>query len=225
MWTCSECRKAFNPSDTKHKYNLCKMCYFKPEVHKLYRTGEKTPLPDPDVNIGTGDAVKQVEVDPDVIDPRDAAADTFQWKINMPATLKKIRLTSDDDELRKFVDTGLGEQHTPVSETQLQGGVTLFGCKETGRSSSAHPNVTNLSRKLPAHFQAGIAQVLAETGKPKEAPKQPMMPDINSVATDIFSLKRMLLNYFRVKGIEPPPDILDGPEDVKPDHVVVLTKP
>ena len=42
------------------------------------------------------------------------------------------------------------------------------------------------------------------------SPKQPK-PDINTVATDLFQLKKMFLAYLRRQGIELPPDILDGP--------------
>jgi hypothetical protein len=42
------------------------------------------------------------------------------------------------------------------------------------------------------------------------SPKQPK-PDINTIATDIFQLKKMFLAYLRRQGIELPPDILDGP--------------
>jgi hypothetical protein len=45
-WTCSECRQDFTPDDKKYKFNLCHICYFNPAIAKLYRTGEKTPLPD-----------------------------------------------------------------------------------------------------------------------------------------------------------------------------------
>lgn len=40
--------------------------------------------------------------------------------------------------------------------------------------------------------------------------KQPK-PDINTIATDVFQLKKMFLAYLRRQGIELPPDILDGP--------------
>ena len=36
-------------------------------------------------------------------------------------------------------------------------------------------------------------------------------PDINTVATDLFQLKKMFLHQMRAQGIELPPDILDGP--------------
>jgi hypothetical protein len=40
-----------------------------------------------------------------------------------------------------------------------------------------------------------------------KAPK----PDINTIATDVFQLKKMFLHFIRTQGIELPPDILDGP--------------
>jgi hypothetical protein len=54
--------------------------------------------------------------------------------------------------------------------------------------------------------RSGLQGNVGPTGKPT-APK----PDINTVATDVFQLKKMFLHFMRVQGIELPPDILDGP--------------
>lgn len=40
-----------------------------------------------------------------------------------------------------------------------------------------------------------------------KAPK----PDIQTIATDVFQLKKMILHDLRLRGVELPPDILDGP--------------
>lgn len=64
---------------------------------------------------------------------------------------------------------------------------------------------------IAAQVAMGVSQALQGSGmqgnKGPTAPK----PDINTVATDVFQLKKMLLHYFRMQGIELPPDILDGP--------------
>lgn len=64
---------------------------------------------------------------------------------------------------------------------------------------------------IAAQVTMGVQQALMQSGlqgnKGPTAPK----PDINTVATDVFQLKKMLLHYFRMQGIELPPDILDGP--------------
>ena len=64
---------------------------------------------------------------------------------------------------------------------------------------------------IAAQVTTGVQQALMQSGlqgnKGPTAPK----PDINTVATDVFQLKKMLLHYFRMQGIELPPDILDGP--------------
>jgi hypothetical protein len=44
-------------------------------------------------------------------------------------------------------------------------------------------------------------------GKGGKAPK----PDINTIATDVFQLKKMFLHFLRMQNIELPMDILDGP--------------
>jgi hypothetical protein len=44
-------------------------------------------------------------------------------------------------------------------------------------------------------------------GGKQTAPK----PDINTIATDVFQLKKMLLHVIRAQGMELPPDVLDGP--------------
>lgn len=73
-WTCSECRNQFQPSDTKHKFNLCRTCYFNPSIAKAYRSGEKQPLPDTDPVFALGadsynasgvSPIVQTQADPD----------------------------------------------------------------------------------------------------------------------------------------------------------------
>lgn len=64
---------------------------------------------------------------------------------------------------------------------------------------------------IAAQVAVGVQQALQGSGlqgnKGQTAPK----PDINTIATDLFQVKKMLLHYFRMQGIELPPDILDGP--------------
>lgn len=64
---------------------------------------------------------------------------------------------------------------------------------------------------IAAQVAMGVQQALQGSGlqgnKGQTAPK----PDINTIATDLFQVKKMLLHYFRMQGIELPPDILDGP--------------
>ncbi len=57
-----------------------------------------------------------------------------------------------------------------------------------------------------AMTQMGMKGNMGPNGKPT-APK----PDINTIATDVFQLKKMFLHYLRTQQIELPPDILDGP--------------
>lgn len=67
------------------------------------------------------------------------------------------------------------------------------------------------SPDMAAQIASGVAQALQTSGlqgnKGPTAPK----PDINTIATDLFQLKKMFLHYLRIQGIELPPDILDGP--------------
>lgn len=70
---------------------------------------------------------------------------------------------------------------------------------------------------LDAKIQRAVQQALQVSGMGAAggnggpgSPKQPK-PDINTIATDIFQLKKMFLAYLRRQGIELPPDILDGP--------------
>jgi hypothetical protein len=48
-------------------------------------------------------------------------------------------------------------------------------------------------------------------GGPGMPGMKPPKPDINTVATDVFQLKKMFLHDLRSRGVEMPPDILDGP--------------
>lgn len=65
---------------------------------------------------------------------------------------------------------------------------------------------------IDAKVQQAVQSALQASGMQGNAgsPKQPK-PDINTVATDLFQLKKMFLAYLRRQGIELPPDILDGP--------------
>jgi hypothetical protein len=47
---------------------------------------------------------------------------------------------------------------------------------------------------------------LAGSSNPKQA-----KPDINTIATDVFQLKKMVQHDLRLRGVELPPEILDGP--------------
>lgn len=71
--------------------------------------------------------------------------------------------------------------------------------------------------ELDAKIQRAVQQALQVSGMGASggnggpgSPKQPK-PDINTIATDLFQLKKMFLAYLRRQGIELPPDILDGP--------------
>lgn len=94
MWTCSECRNDFKPEDKKYKFNLCHACYFTPEIAKLYRSGEKTPLPDspPDL-VEPKLAEEGVIVDNDglmLATQREMDDDTFQLTIREKYAIRSL---------------------------------------------------------------------------------------------------------------------------------------
>jgi hypothetical protein len=70
--------------------------------------------------------------------------------------------------------------------------------------------------EIDAKIQGAVQQALQAAqgagggGMPGQAAKPPK-PDINTVATDLFQLKKMIFADMRQRGVEPPPDILDGP--------------
>jgi hypothetical protein len=57
----------------------------------------------------------------------------------------------------------------------------------------------------------GVSQALMQSGLQGNNKATAPKPDINTIATDVFQIKKMLLHSFRVQGIELPPEILDGP--------------
>jgi hypothetical protein len=61
----------------------------------------------------------------------------------------------------------------------------------------------------------GVQQALSQSGlqgQPVNNNGKPAVkPDINTIATDVFQLKKMLFAMMRHAGIELPPDVLDGP--------------
>lgn len=68
---------------------------------------------------------------------------------------------------------------------------------------------------MASQIQAGVQNALAQSGLkgnvgPGGKPTAPK-PDINTIATDVFQLKKLVLNMFRRQGWEVPQDILDGP--------------
>lgn len=46
MWTCSECRAAFDSTIKKSPFNLCSACYSDHDIIEAYRRGDKQPLID-----------------------------------------------------------------------------------------------------------------------------------------------------------------------------------
>lgn len=67
---------------------------------------------------------------------------------------------------------------------------------------TAMTNALSQAGMLPGAGGAG-----GPGGKGAKVPK----PDIGTIATDVFQLKKLLFTMFRINGWELPPDILDGP--------------
>lgn len=60
-------------------------------------------------------------------------------------------------------------------------------------------------------IRSAVQEALGAAGmQGKGGPKQPK-PDINTIATDVFQTKKLLLHYMKLQGVEIPMDILDGP--------------
>lgn len=87
------------------------------------------------------------------------------------------------------------------------GGLPPMDPTGTGAGADIDSKVTNAVQR--ALQNAGMGGPGGGNGGPG-SPKQPK-PDINTIATDLFQLKKMFLAYLRRQGIELPPDILDGP--------------
>jgi hypothetical protein len=64
---------------------------------------------------------------------------------------------------------------------------------------------------IAAQVAQGVQQAMQMGGMQGSGKPTAPKPDINTVATDLFQLKKMFLHFLRVQGIELPPDILDGP--------------
>lgn len=71
---------------------------------------------------------------------------------------------------------------------------------------------------LPTMISQAVQSALAATGQTgggaagaPGAGGKSVKPDINTVATDVFQIKKILFAIIRHMGIEMPPDILDGP--------------
>jgi len=68
---------------------------------------------------------------------------------------------------------------------------------------------------LPGIIQQQVQQAMAMQGMGAApgngAAGKPAKPDINTVAMDVFQLKKMFLHFLKIQGIDLPPDVLDGP--------------
>ncbi len=66
----------------------------------------------------------------------------------------------------------------------------------------------DIDSKIQRAVQSALqgAGMQGNTGNPKQ-PK----PDINTIATDIFQMKKMVQHDLRLRGVELPPEVLDGP--------------
>lgn len=128
-WTCSECRNDFQPNEKKYKFNLCHICYFNPAIAKLYRTGEKQPLPDPELVVKPEDQatpsaapVEGVTGDDGLMlaTQREMDDDTFQLTIREAHRTRKLQrslnfaknygqldVTKISDELDRSVETNI----------------------------------------------------------------------------------------------------------------------
>jgi hypothetical protein len=56
-----------------------------------------------------------------------------------------------------------------------------------------------------------MAQQQTQGGAPGAGGAKAPKVDINTVATDVFQLKKMMFSVFQRMGLEMPPDLLDGP--------------
>lgn len=70
--------------------------------------------------------------------------------------------------------------------------------------------------EIDAKIQNAVRQALQTAGPGAGggaggAGGKPAKVDINTVAMDLFQLKKMMLSDFRRRGVELPPDVLDGP--------------
>lgn len=60
-------------------------------------------------------------------------------------------------------------------------------------------------------IRSAVQDALGQAGmKGSGNPKQPK-PDINTIATDVFQIKKLILHDMKLRGVEIPMDILDGP--------------
>jgi hypothetical protein len=67
---------------------------------------------------------------------------------------------------------------------------------------------------LPGMVQQMVQQTMQAQGQaagPAGPNGKPAKPDINTVAMDVFQLKKMFLHFMKLQGIDLPPDVLDGP--------------
>ena len=62
-----------------------------------------------------------------------------------------------------------------------------------------------MTQALASSGLQGQGGKMGPNGKPQ------VKPDINTIATDVFQLKKMLFSIMRHQNIELPPDVLDGP--------------
>jgi hypothetical protein len=64
---------------------------------------------------------------------------------------------------------------------------------------------------IASQVAQGVQQAMAAQGGAGGGQNKPPKPDLNTVATDVFQLKKLIYEDMKRRGVEPPSDILDGP--------------
>jgi hypothetical protein len=64
---------------------------------------------------------------------------------------------------------------------------------------------------IDSKIQQAVQKALQGAGLQGSSNPKQAKPDINTIATDIFQIKKMILHDLRLRGVELPPEILDGP--------------
>jgi hypothetical protein len=82
------------------------------------------------------------------------------------------------------------------------------GPADAGGTTSPPPGSPDLGMQVQQAVQQAMA---AAGGGAGGAGAKPPKPDINTIATDVFQLKKLILHNMRMDGKEVPMDILDGP--------------
>ena len=119
-WKCSGCLAYFTEDDKKYKWQLCKTCYFNPETHKAFRTGERQQLSDESAVTSAEPPMQHHEPDPYCM----VQEQMSKLQLGMGGQVKQPELHRQDltdEEKRQLIKNGWADEPRNIGTSPNDG--------------------------------------------------------------------------------------------------------